>query len=282
MDVAPWILTVALLGGSALPQTPSEKGKPLLDRALLTAKDHERYVRVHTTCPGLWGALDYGWAPRAVSVRWFCTYADDEAGMVWNSFRVDFWPTDVCGFGDDGLLVTGWESSSHRTVIEKWDLHVPDALPAPSVAPGTGEVVHPDPAIAVGEKTQVYADASRGPIRVLLAKHGGGNEVLLHFWDDGTVRIYDLDTGELELLFAPTPGQEVPAKPELAGLHGQRWAGKHRVEGYVYCLGETDDERTFLMFDHDLDGDMDEAGLVRKEDFFRRSLDDGTLYDDSY
>ena len=69
-------------------------------------------------------------------------------------------------------------------------------------------------------------------------------------------------------------GHGVPAVPELVGLRGDCWSGEHRIEGFVTSLGQRPDGCTFVLFDHDRDGVLDEWGAIESAEIHERGLTD--------
>lgn len=256
------------------------------DPALLLDKDHEMNPRLATSLDGLTGRLDYFWDPREVTIEWSVTYADDFVRVMHQSFPVNVWVTDLCGFEEDVLLVTGKDATTGQTVIERWDFDVPETLPLAYIDLASGELIHPEPRITIEKTRVVYADSTRGPVRVMLRRHGTASKVLLHLWDDKSLGSYDVETGEYELLYHPDPGHGVPSVPYLATLSGSRWSRHHSVEGYVYGFGQVDPDHTLILFDHDLDGDFDDVVEGKSEGFEvihfitfgARRLDEADLY----
>jgi len=255
-----------LAGAMRAQEPPSRRPESLLPPPRTDGRSDVILPRVETSLDGLRLELECTGRPPVVVLR--AAFTDPGGHLRLESFeqRAGFWVTDACGFGRDAILVAGRDVPAELDVIERWELRVPSAAPARSAVEGAGALV------AFGARRRVYADGARGPIRVVRPHPGPGARVLIQLWNDDSVATYDVEGGAFELLLHPEEGHGVPAVPELVGLRGDCWSGEHRVEGFVTYLGQRPDGRTFVLFDHDLDGVLDEWGAIDGDEVHERGL----------
>jgi hypothetical protein len=274
------LLLVPLAGSTAaLSQSPQSPPSPAF------ADPEKRLPRLVLSHPFAHGEVDYFISEKEVVIRWFHRGQD---GKPLNSFQtetVSFWPTEVCSFDENRLLVAGKDTDTGQALIELWTFEPPQRLPEPYMHFPSGQMIEPDVHVPVVDRKLLLRWSGHGLVRTMLRRQGTPNGVFVQFHE--TLHVFDLDvsTGTSSLVFAATAVPEhpqVPVLPELADVTAARWSATHEEWGHVYFLGALPDTRGLYLFDHDKSGTIDEYGLLTLAESRARKLNQGQLYEAFY
>lgn len=235
------------------------------------------------------GEAAYHMAERQVTIVWRVTYtpgAPTDPHLSVQTESASYWLTEVSGAGPGRLAVAGKDPRTGHTVVELWTFTPPDRLPAPSIEPASGQTVYPSIRVPITTR-RVVLDASekgRDLVRVLFPNHVVERELLVQFWDSRDLYALDVETGALTLLLSATPGGGAPHEPALANDYVKRWSARHAAQGDCYFLSPEGDGSLDLLalFDHDLDGGIDEHRTLTREEFRQLGLADGLQYERYY
>ncbi len=203
---------------------------------------------------------------------------------------VAFWPTAATYLAGGLYAVAG--KREQQTVIELWQVPMPfpDAFPVggtPTGFAGGGEVLY---------KATIYNTAIVGQdmVRLLAPNRGKPNSLFVQFYDsrdlyelnytDGLPPGIDAPAYPLTKVLSATAGAGVPHVPALADSRLQFNSSNHHViEGYVYMIFPSFDASVeaglegvtlepLFLFDHDLDGTLDEYVTLSEAELQARSM----------
>jgi len=228
------------------------------------------------------GEAVYHMAERQVAITWIVTYtpgAPSDPHRSLQSEPTGYWPTEVCGAGPGRLAVAGKDPRTGHTIVEVWTFTPPDPLPASSTDPASGQVVYPTIRLPILSR-EVVLDGStkgRGLVRAMFPNHVVRDELLVLFQDSRDLYALDTETGSLALVLSSTPGGGAPHEPALASDYVNRWSARHAIQGDCYFLSPEGDRGLDLLalFDHDLDGVIEEHRTLTREEFRSLGLADG-------
>ena len=241
-------------------------------------------VRLTLSLAGVHGEVGFTVEWKRITVVWLHRSPAGEPRMSFQDYQVDYWPSEVASFGTDGMLVAGKDRRTGTVLIERWELDPTESLPSPSVSPEAGELVGATLSVPVKKRTLVYKDdGARGNIHLLMKRQGTDTCAFVQFKTQRDLYSLDTSTGALTKVLSVQPDGLVPVVPALAELKGGRWSRKHRTQGYVYYLGEHGEPALgFYLFDRNLDGELDEHGLLTIEQHWERRLHQALDYDACY
>ncbi len=210
-------------------------------------------------------------------------------GLI-TSEAVSFWPTAATYLTGDLYAIAGKRNTN--TVIEVWQVPMPslEAFPAggaPTEFAGGGLPIY---------KAAVYSDAVVGQdmVRLLMPNRGNPNAMFIQFYDSRD--LYELDytaavppgidnpAYTLTKILSATANTGVPYVPELADSRLRSNHSNHHVsEGYVYAIFPSFEASksavaagttlvSLYLFDHDLDGVLDECGPLGETELQARFM----------
>ena len=222
----------------------------------------KRPSAIQTSYEDLGGAVEYSMRRKLVHLTWrrdFSSYLPEtthppsltpDGGFVsLQDEPVGFWPTEVCGFGEDRVCVAG-KTSKGKTRIEVWTFNTDETLDDPFQVP-PGVFKYPDTFLTIESKETVYNDARPGRmlVRTMFRNHGNPDSLFVQFGDER--ELYELDTISGALSVVVSLQQE----PLLANDFHDRWSAHHTL-GYMYAVSFTGGD-ALLLFDSNFDGTLD-------------------------
>lgn len=231
------------------------------------------------------GEVEYFMAEKSISIEWAVSYspgAPTDPHLSVQNESTRFWPTEVSGAGPGKLAVAGKDMRTGNTVIEVWEFTLPNPFPAPYIDPASGQTVYPDINVPITSRKVVFDEQTSGKnlVWAMFPHHATNNHLLVQFWDSRDLYTLDLQNGALTLVLSPTQNQGVPQEPSLANDYVDRWSARHATQGYVYFLSPKGNKALDLLvlFDLDLDGQIDEHRTLTRQEFKQLGLADGSAY----
>lgn len=229
----------------------------------------KRGSAVEVSYEGLHGSVTYAMAEKLVRFYWrrdFSDYLPEVASPpqlsidgLFTSIQEEnsvFWPTEVCGFGENRICVAG-KAAIGTTRIQIWTLAADADLGTPYVD-NNGVVQYPRNSISIQAKSTIYEGDQAGKrlVRALLRNHGSPVDLFVQFHDSSDLYRLNSSTGQLTLVLAATQ------EPLLQSGFIDRWSAHHSL-GYMYNLIAPGALGTLVLFDVDLDGVLD-LGSTRR------------------
>ena len=190
-----------------------------------------------------------------------------------------YYPSSVSVVDYQTILVAGVKDNG-KTVLEKWALSWPSAMPAPDTLMGGGPIGTVPVIIPNRSGVSVLLNEDTAGKRVIrnitpvLRSAGPPLAALVQFDDSLDVYQVDLATGSMAIVAsAITPGGVGPI-PTLALHKYNGFGGGERIGyGYVYVLfrnvvpGSTSWRDTVVLQDYDKDGVIDAHIVVPSDDY---------------
>ena len=225
------------------------------------------------------GRVRYSPISRTIDFTWHHRDSQNQPMVSVQEEIVRFWPTAVSSYGTDALLVAGKSSYDGSILIEKWTISPPSPFPAAQIDVATGDVIEPTIKYNATGKSLVFKSSSKDPVYRLFNYQGVANTAMVQFWGDWHLYALDVSSGATSVIMSVDSSSSTHSQePSLALSRQGHWSRNHAVEGYIYFMGNTDQEHGLFLFDTDRDGQLDSHSTLTYQQYWDTGLDDLELY----
>jgi hypothetical protein len=212
-------------------------------------------------------------------------------GVETQRWRLAYWPTDICPLTDGRWLVSGKDSVTGETLIERWDFAnggwaSATRLGEPDAVTGRAECRWELPERL--RVTELYREATPGRdvVDLCAANPALPDHVFVRFQDSRD--FYDLDvvTQRYTLVASPANSAAPLCAPRTGNGYDCFWSARHATHGFVFVVDDGSDlcgntlrfrSRTVLC-DSDEDGVLDRAFKIPASAWNGSDWTDGACY----